>query len=237
MVQDCVKQGHGIAKVDANRGVSALVGQSGLADSWGRARPVARHALAPKKSPRAIEPRGVLVIVERRQKLNLQAPIASCLGVSAEMGSRIAKRTELSKLSDLRTASQCRVSAAWRAAANRDQESGRFGRTSHRIIGYRTCRAHRIGWVHVFVAADHQICLAFDQNGPDECKHSAQAHLRSALALVRAPGRNQPAAAGRRRQVVPLRVVRLNRPDTGHPRMAHPRVLPAHHWQGRSLNR
>ena len=186
MVQDITERGssaceaaacHGVSTVTARKWLGRYLaqGQAGLLDKSSR----------PEKSPRAIEPRLALAIVELRRRLCLQAHIASCLGVSKATVSRVLRRAGLSKLSDLRPAEPVQ-------RYEREQPGellhidikklGRFDRVGHRITGDRTQRGRNIGWEHVFVAVDDHSRMAFTQVYPDESKHSAEAFLRSAVA-------------------------------------------------------
>lgn len=102
VVQDITVRGLSTSDAAAAAGVSPMTarkwlgryladGAAGLLDKSSR----------PARSPRAIDERVALAIVELRRKLFLQSRIASYMGVSKATVSRVLRRAGLSKLSDL----------------------------------------------------------------------------------------------------------------------------------------
>ena len=94
----------------------------------------------PRRSPRSIDPAKALLIVELRQRSQLQARIAKAVGVSESTVSRVLARAGLSKLSDLapREPVQRYEHAAPGDLLHIDTKKlGRIERPSHRVTGNR----------------------------------------------------------------------------------------------------
>jgi transposase InsO family protein len=187
MVQDMTERGLSASQAGALHGVSSATARKWLARYLADgAQGLLDKSSRPAKSPRAIEPRVALAIVELRRKLFLQATIASYMGVSKATVSRVLRRAGLSRLSDLQPAEPVQ-------RYERDspgellhidiKKLGRIERAGHRVTGERAGRIRPgVGWEYLFVAVDDHSRIAFTQIHPDERKESAVAFLRAAHA-------------------------------------------------------
>lgn len=100
-----------------------------------------------------------LAIVELRRKLFVQARIASYMGVSKATVSRVLRRAELSRLSDLQPAEP--VQRYERETPGEllhidIKNLGRFDQVGHRITGEHRQRSRYSGWASLFVAIDRR---------------------------------------------------------------------------------
>ena len=150
-------------------------GETALADASSR----------PAKSPRAIDPGKALLILELRQRSQLQARIAKTVGVSESTVSRVLARAGLSKLSDL--APREPVQRYERAAPGDllhidTKKLGRIERPSHRATGNRRDAVRGAGWETLFVAIDDHARIAFTAMHPDEKTPQAVQFLNDAVA-------------------------------------------------------
>ena len=185
MVQDITERGVSASEAAVAHGVSAVT-----ARKW-HARYLAGGAAAlldkssrPALSPRSIDPRLAMTVVELRRKLFLQARIAAYTGLSKATVSRVLRRAGLSRLSDLGPKED--VQRYEREAPGEllhidIKRLGRFDKVGHRITGDRTQRARNVGWEYVFVAVDDHSRIAFTQVYPDETKESAASFLRASV--------------------------------------------------------
>ena len=186
MVHDIVLRGMSASEAAAAAGVSA-----GTARKWlGRylvngAEGLLDKSSRPATSPRAIDPKVAVAIIELRRKLYLQSRIASSMGVSKATVSRVLRRAGLSKLSDLRPREDIQ---RYEREAPGDllhidiKKLGRFENVGHRITGDNRRRTRHAGWDYVFVAVDDHSRVAFTGIHPDERKESAVSFLRSTVA-------------------------------------------------------
>jgi transposase InsO family protein len=186
LVQDITERGLSASEAGVQQGVSAVTarkwlgryladGAAGLLDKSSR----------PALSPRQIDPKVALVIVELRRKLMLQAQIASYMGVSKATVSRVLRRAGLSRLTDLRPPEPVQ-------RYEREQPGellhidikklGRIERPGHRVTGTREGRIQGAGWEFLYVAVDDHSRVAFTQMYPDERKESAVSFLEAAAA-------------------------------------------------------
>jgi transposase InsO family protein len=186
LVQDITERGLSASEAGVQQGVSAVTarkwlgryladGAAGLLDKSSR----------PALSPRQIDPKVALVIVELRRKLMLQAQIASYMGVSKATVSRVLRRAGLSRLTDLRPPEPVQ-------RYEREQPGellhidikklGRIERPGHRVTGTRGGRIQGAGWEFLYVAVDDHSRVAFTQMYPDERKESAVSFLEAAAA-------------------------------------------------------
>ena len=150
-------------------------GDAALADASSR----------PARSPRAIDPAKALLIVELRQRSQLQARIAKTVGVSESTVSRVLARAGLSKLSDLapREPVQRYEHPAPGDLLHIDTKKlGRIERPSHRVTGNRRDSVDGAGWETLFVAIDDHARIAFTAMHPDEKTPQAVQFLKDAAA-------------------------------------------------------
>ncbi|WP_280151833.1 IS481 family transposase [Piscinibacter sp. XHJ-5] len=187
MVQDMTARGLSPSQAGALHGVSAVTARKWLARYLADGpQGLLDRSSRPAKSPRAIEPRVALAIVELRRKLFLQGTIASYMGVSKATVSRVLRRAGLSRLSDLQPVEP--VQRYEREAPGEllhidIKKLGRIERAGHRVTGDRGGRIRDgVGWEYVFVAVDDHSRIAFTQIHPDERKQSAVAFLHAAHA-------------------------------------------------------
>jgi transposase InsO family protein len=185
MVQDVVERkltltvaanAHGVSVPTVRKWVGRYLahGEAGLRDASSR----------PRVSPRAIAPATALAIVELRRRFLTQARIARSLRVSASTVSRVLRRAQLSRWSDL---------APSEAVVRYEHEHpgdlvhidtkklGRIERMSHRVTGNRRDSANGAGWEYLFVAVDDHARLGFTQMKPNERKSCAVAFMRATV--------------------------------------------------------
>jgi len=189
MVQDIVTGGLSVADAADVQGVSTptarkwlsrflAVGEAGLLDRSSR----------PAVSPRSIEPRLALTIMELRRKRLTQARIADYLGVSRSTVGRVLRRAGLSRLKDLEP---CSPAVRYEHAHPGDlihidtKKLGRIERLGHRMTGDRRDTVDGAGWEFLFVAVDDHARIAFTEMYPDETQHSAVRFLEHALDYFR----------------------------------------------------
>jgi len=145
----------------------------------------------PLCSPRAIEPKKALAIVELRHRRLTQARIAAALDVSKSTVNRVLARAGLSHLSDLQPAQPV---VRYEHAAPGDmlhidtKKLGRIERPSHRVTGNRRDRVDGAGWETLFVAIDDHARIAFTDMHPDEKAPQAVQFLRNAVAYYASLG-------------------------------------------------
>ena len=192
MVRELTVEGLSTAEVAARFAVTAPTvrkwlgrylagGETALADASSR----------PAKSPRAIDPGKALLIVELRQRSQLQARIAKTVGVSQSTVSRVLARAGLSKLSDLapREPVQRYEHAAPGDLLHIDTKKlGRIERPSHRATGNRRDAVRGAGWETLFVAIDDHARIAFTAMHPDEKTPQAVQFLNDAVAYYKRLG-------------------------------------------------
>lgn len=192
MVRELTVKGLSTAEVAARFAVTAPTvrkwlgrylagGETALADASSR----------PAKSPRAIDPGKALLIVELRQRSQLQARIAKTVGVSQSTVSRVLARAGLSKLSDLapREPVQRYEHAAPGDLLHIDTKKlGRIERPSHRATGNRRDAVRGAGWETLFVAIDDHARIAFTAMHPDEKTPQAVQFLNDAVAYYKRLG-------------------------------------------------
>lgn len=128
----------------------------------------------------------------RRQRLTGKA-IAAETGVSPATVSRILRRLGLNKLSALETEPVRRYERETPGELiHLDiKKLGKIGGIGHRITGRRTGVVNRhlgIGWEFVHVCIDDASRIAFSRVMKDECKKSAVAFLRAAVAYYASLG-------------------------------------------------
>lgn len=168
---------HGVTAATARKWYARFLceGEAGLADASSR----------PARSPRAIEPAKVLLIVELRKRRMTQARVAASVGVSAATVSRVLARAGMSKLSDLEPAEpvmRYEHDAPGELLHIDTKKLGRIVRPSHRVTGNRKDTVDGAGWEMLFVAIDDHARLAFTAMHPDETKDQAASFLRNAVA-------------------------------------------------------
>ena len=149
-------------------------GEAALADASSR----------PAKSPRAIDPGKALLILELRQRSQLQSRIAKTVGVSESTVSRVLARAGLSKLSDLapREPVQRYEHEAPGDLLHIDTKKlGRIERPSHRVTGNRRDSVDGAGWETLFVAIDDHARIAFTAMHPNEKTSQAVQFLKNAV--------------------------------------------------------
>ena len=150
-------------------------GEAGLRDASSR----------PRRSPRAIDPRRALVVVELRRRRLTQARIAASLGLSEATVSRVLRRAGLSTLAELEPAEAV---VRYEHAAPGDmlhidtKKLGRIAKTGHRVTRDRRDSVRGAGWEFLFVAVDDHARIAFTQMKPDERRDNAIAFLRATVA-------------------------------------------------------
>ena len=152
-----------------------VAGEAALADASSR----------PARSPRAIDPGKALLIVELRQRSQLQARIAKTVGVSESTVSRVLARACLSQLSDLapREPVQRYEHPAPGDLLHIDTKKlGRIERPGHRVTGNRRDSVTGAGWETLFVAIDDHARIAFTAMHPDEKTPQAVQFLKDAVA-------------------------------------------------------
>ena len=150
-------------------------GEASLADASSR----------PRRSPRAIDPAKALLIVELRQRSQLQARIAKTVGVSESTVSRVLARAGLSKLSDLapREPVQRYEHPAPGDLLHIDTKKlGCIERPSHRVTVTLSDSVNGAGWETLFVAIDDYARIAFTAMHPDEKTPQAVQFLKDAVA-------------------------------------------------------
>ena len=142
----------------------------------------------PRRSPRSIDPAKALLIVELRQRSQLQARIAKAVGVSESTVSRVLAQAGLSKLSDLapREPVQRYEHAAPGDLLHIDTKKlGRIERPSHRVTGNRRDSVKGAGWETLFVAIDDHARIAFTAMHADEKTPQAVQFLKDAVAYYK----------------------------------------------------
>jgi len=150
-------------------------GEAGLRDASSR----------PRRSPRAIDPRRALVVVELRRRRLTQARIAASLGLSEATVSRVLRCAGLSTLAELEPAEAV---VRYEHAAPGDmlhidtKKLGRIAKTGHRVTRDRRDSVRGAGWEFLFVAVDDHARIAFTQMKPDERRDNAIAFLRATVA-------------------------------------------------------
>jgi transposase InsO family protein len=185
MVQDVVDRKLTLAASAAAHSVSVLTtrkwvgrylaqGAVGLRDVSSR----------PRVSPRAIAPATALAIVELRRRFLTQARIARSLGVSPSTVSRVLRRAQLSRWSDL-VPSEPVVRYEHEQPGDLihidTKKLGRIERMSHRVTGNRRDSFGGAGWEYLFVAVDDHARVGFTQMKPNERKSCAVAFLRASV--------------------------------------------------------
>jgi transposase InsO family protein len=194
MVHDIIDGGLGIAEAAEVYGVTPptarkwlsrflAVGETGLKDRSSR----------PAVSPRSIDPKTALTIVELRRKRLTQARIADYLGVSKSTVGRVLRRARLSRLKDLEP-----IVPVQRYEHDQPgdlihldtKKLGRIERLGHRITGDRRDSSDGAGWEYLFVAVDDHARIGFTELYPDECRDSAVRFLERTIAYFRSLGVN-----------------------------------------------
>ena len=189
MVHDIIDGGLSVTEAAEVQGVSVptarkwlsrflAVGEAGLLDRSSR----------PVVSPRSIEPKTALTIMELRRKRLTQARIANYLGISRSTVGRVLRRAGLSRLKDL----EPRLPAVRYEHAHPGdlihidtKKLGRIERMSHRVTGDRRDTFAGAGWEFLFVAVDDHARIAFTELYPNETQHSAVRFLDHALDYFR----------------------------------------------------
>ncbi len=142
-------------------------GEAALADASSR----------PKLSPRSIDARKALLIVELRKRRMIQSRIARSVGVSESTVSRVLCRAGLSKLSALDPVEPL---VRYEHEAPGDllhidtKKLGCIVRPSHRVTGNRKDSTRGAGWETLFVAIDDHARVAFTAMHPDEKQEQAE---------------------------------------------------------------
>lgn len=192
MVRDIVESGLGVTEAADAYGVTAptvrkwlgrylVSGESGLLDRSSR----------PAASPRTIDPKMALTVIELRRKRLTQARIAGYLGLSRTTVGRVLRRAGLSRLKDLEPAPAV---VRYEHAEPGDlvhldtKKLGRIERMSHRVTGDRYDSARGAGWEFLFVAVDDHARVAFTEMYPDEAHGSAVRFLERMVAYFRSVG-------------------------------------------------
>ena len=167
---------HGVSVPTVRKWVGRYLAQgaSGLRDASSR----------PRVSPRAITPATALAIVELRRRFLTQARIARSLRVSASTVSRVLRRAQLSRWSDL-VPSEPVVRYEHEHPGDLvhidTKKLGRIERRSHRVTANRRDRVKGAGWEYLFVAVDDHARLGFTQMKPNERSSCAVAFLRASV--------------------------------------------------------
>jgi len=192
MVRDIVEGALGVTEAADVYGVTAptvrkwlgrylAAGESGLLDRSSR----------PAVSPRSIDPKKALTVIELRRKRLTQARIAGYLGLSRSTVGRVLRRAGLSRLKDLEPAPAI---VRYEHAEPGDlvhldtKKLGRIERMSHRVTGDRYDTARGAGWEFLFVAIDDHARIAFTEMHPDEAHGSAVRFLERMVAYFRSIG-------------------------------------------------
>jgi transposase InsO family protein len=185
MVQDVVDHkptlkasavAHGVSVPTVRKWVGRYLAQgvAGLRDASSR----------PRVSPRAIAPATALSIVELRRRFLTQTRIARSLRVSASTVSRVLRRAQLSRWSDL-APSEPIVRYEHEHPGDLvhidTKKLGRIERMGHRITGDRRDSFNRAGWEYLFVAVDDHARLGFTQMKPNERGSCAAAFLHASV--------------------------------------------------------
>jgi transposase InsO family protein len=163
------------------RGRYLAEGESGLVDRSSR----------PKHSPRTIEPKTAMAIVELRRRRLTHARIAVSVGVSQSTVGRVLRRAGLSQLRDLEPTEPV---VRYEHEKPGDlvhidtKKLGRIERMGHRITGNRRDTMTGAGWEYLFVAVDDHSRIALTDLCPDECKSSAIQFLENTVAYFRSLG-------------------------------------------------
>src|SRR5512144_225660 len=192
MVQDVVDHRLTLAATAAAHGVSVpsvrkwvgrylAHGPAGLRDASSR----------PRVSPRAIAPATALAIVELRRRFLTQARIARSLRVSASTVSRVLRRAQLSRWSDLVPSEPVVRYEHERPGDLVHVDTKKLGcieRMSHRVTGDRRDSVDGAGWEYLFVAIDDHARLGFTQMKPNERSSCAVAFLRASVKYFAALG-------------------------------------------------
>jgi len=186
MVEDVIKSGlpahqvaqlYGVSGPTVRKWVGRFLaeGKTGLVDRSSR----------PDFSPRAIDPKKALTIVELRKKRMTQARIAEYLLLSKATVSRVLTRAGLARLSDIEPAEPVQRYEYERPGDMihiDTKKLGRIEKTGHRATGNRRDRSRGAGWEVLFVAVDDHARIAYTELHPDESQQTACSFLKSAHA-------------------------------------------------------
>lgn len=127
----------------------------------------------------------------RRQRLAGQA-IARCLKLSPATVSRYLRAAGLSRMKDLdppQPVHRYERQSPGEMIHIDIKKLGRFAQAGHRVKGTRqNCRNQGAGWEFAHVAIDDNSRIAFSQIKKDECKGSAIAFLKAAVAYYQSLG-------------------------------------------------
>ena len=192
MVRDIVESGLSITEAGDLYGVTAptarkwlsrflAVGEAGLQDR--SSRPVA--------SPRSIDPKTALTVVELRRKRLTQARIADYLGLSRSTVGRVLRRAGLSRLKDL---DPVPLVTRYEHAQPGDlihldtKKLGRIERLGHRITGDPRDNVNGAGWEFLFVAIDDHARLSFTKLYDQESRETAVRFLQHTVDYFRSLG-------------------------------------------------
>ena len=167
---------HGVSVPTVRKWVGRYLAQGagGLRDASSR----------PRVSPRSITPATALAIVELRRRFLTQARIARSLQVSDSTVSRVLRRAQLSRWSDLVPSEPV---VRYEHAQPGDllhvdtKKLGRIERMSHRVTGNRRDSFDGAGWEYLFVAVDDHARFGFTQMKPNERQSCAAAFLRASV--------------------------------------------------------
>jgi transposase InsO family protein len=156
-------------------------GEAGLGDRSSR----------PTVSPRSIDPKTALTVIELRRKRLTQVRIANYLGLSRSTVGRVLRRAGLSHLRDL---DPVPAVVRYEHAEPGDllhldtKKLGRIERMSHRITGNRRDTTEGAGWEFLFVAIDDHARIAFTEMYPTETRESAVRFLERTVAYFQSIG-------------------------------------------------
>jgi transposase InsO family protein len=147
----------------------------------------------PHSLPTQTVPATCAAVEALRRQRHTGKQIAAEVGVSAATVSRILRRLGLNRLSALEPAEPVRRYEREHAGEliHIDiKKLGKFNRIGHRITGVRSerSRTRDAGWEFVHVCIDDASRIAFSKIMKDECKESAVAFLRAAVAYYASLG-------------------------------------------------
>jgi transposase InsO family protein len=185
MVDEVIRTRGEVSSIAIRYGVSAATVRKWVARYLAMGEPgLVDRSSRPRKSPRAIEARTALAVVELRKKRLTMARIALALRVSLATVSRVLSRAGLSRLSALDPVVPI---VRYEHQSPGDllhldiKTLGRIEAVGHRITGCPRDRARGAGWESLFVAIDDHSRLGFTRIEENEGKSCAIAFLEEAV--------------------------------------------------------